>query len=490
MAGLLGGCGPAPAALSGGDPRALPLPPGIRVAFNHRGDSRYRSPVSGQWRQGDDLEALLLESIREARLEILVAVQELSLPAVAEALAERHRRGVRVRVVLENLYSTPWSQQHPVDLPPHQRHRQQQLAALGQGDAVAVLQRAGVPVLDDTADGSRGSGLMHHKFLVVDGRVVVTGSANFSPSCVHGDAGAPSTRGNVNHLLRFDSPALAGVFAAEFARLWGDGPGGRPDSRFGIAKEGGGAQVVDVAGTPVEVLFSPHRRRDPNHGLAWLETQLAGADRRLDLALFVFSGQNLADRLQELHGRGVKLRLLADPGFANRAFSETLDLLGVTLPDQDCRIEADNRAWSTPLEGVGTPRLAARRQAAPQVRRDRRPRRDHRQLQLEPLGRLPERRDPAADPLPPAGAPLRGGDRPPLARGRTGHQRPAGPPHGAAPAQLRQRQRTALCRRWGGDGGAVYDSVTRRHRFMDPVSSSPPPPPAPARSRRAWTPST
>jgi 3-methyl-2-oxobutanoate hydroxymethyltransferase len=123
------------------------------VAFNHRGDSRYRSPVSGQWRQGDDLEALLLESIRGARREILVAVQELSLPAVAQALVERHRRGVRVRVVLENLYSTPWSQQHPADLPPHQRQRQQQLASLGHGDAVAVLQRAGVPVLlvGDTA---------------------------------------------------------------------------------------------------------------------------------------------------------------------------------------------------------------------------------------------------------------------------------------------------------------------------------------------------
>jgi len=55
----------------------------------------------------------------------------------------------------------------------------------------------------------------------------------------------------------------------------------------------------------------------------------------------------------------VKLRLLADPGFANRAFSETLDLLGITLPDQDCRIEAGNRAWSAPLEGVGTPQLAS-----------------------------------------------------------------------------------------------------------------------------------
>jgi phosphatidylserine/phosphatidylglycerophosphate/cardiolipin synthase-like enzyme len=54
----------------------------------------------------------------------------------------------------------------------------------------------------------------------------------------------------------------------------------------------------------------------------------------------------------------VKIRLLADPGFANRAFSEVLDLLAVTLPDQDCRIEAGNRAWNQALEGVGTPRLA------------------------------------------------------------------------------------------------------------------------------------
>ena len=355
---LLAGCGSSPATLTGGVPPVPPLPAGIRVAFNHRDTGRYRSPISGAWRQGDDLEALLLESIREARREILVAVQELSLPAVADALVERHRRGVKVQVVLENTYSTPWSHQHPAELSPHQRLRRQQLAALGWQDAIAILQRAGVPLIDDTADGSRGSGLMHHKFLVVDGRVVVTGSANFTPSGIHGDAGAPSTRGNVNHLLRFESPALAEVFAEEFARLWGDGPGGAADSRFGLAKGGTPARRVDVAGTPVEVLFAPHRRADPNHGLAWLETRLAGVRRRLDLALFVFSAQNLADRLQELHGRGVKIRLLADPGFAGRPFSEVLDLLAVSLPDQDCRIEAGNRAWSRPLEGVGTPSLA------------------------------------------------------------------------------------------------------------------------------------
>ncbi|MFZ0408910.1 MAG: phospholipase D-like domain-containing protein [Cyanobium sp.] len=355
---LLSGCGTATALRFGTPSPQLPLPAGIRVAFNHQAEHRYRSPISGQWRQGDDLEALLLEAIAQARREIVVAVQELSLPRIAAALVERQRRGVRVRVVLENTYSSPWSLQDPAGLPPHQRRRVEQLRALGLGDAVAILQQGGVPMLDDTADGSAGSGLMHHKFLVVDQRVVVTGSANFSPSCIHGDPDDPSSRGNVNHLLRFESPALARLFATEFERMWGDGPGGEPDSRFGIAKQGGQARRVLVAQTPVEVLFAPHRRSDAHHGLIWLDQQLARVQRQLDLGLFVFSAQNLANRLTALRDRGVNLRVLADPGFANRSFSEVLDLLGVSLPDHRCRLEAGNQPWSRPLDGVGIPQLA------------------------------------------------------------------------------------------------------------------------------------
>jgi phosphatidylserine/phosphatidylglycerophosphate/cardiolipin synthase-like enzyme len=358
LAAALGGCGAAPATLDGTPRRRDPLPPGIEVAFNHRGESRYRSPISGRWRQGDDLEAMLLRTIAAARHDLLVAVQELSLSRVAEALVAAKRRGVRVQVVLENTYATPWSQLHPADLVPHQRRRVEQLRALGQGDAVLILQRGGVPLLDDTADGSRGSGLMHHKFLVADGRVVVTGSANFSPSCIHGDADDPQSRGNVNHLLRLESAALANLFRREFQRMWGDGPGGAPDSRFGLAKGGGGPQAVRIGPTRVEVLFSPHRRSDPDHGLAWLERQLRSVRQRLDLNLFVFSSQALADTLAQLRSQGVRIRLLADPGFAHRSFSEVLDLLAISLPDHRCRLEAGNRPWQQALEGVGTPRLA------------------------------------------------------------------------------------------------------------------------------------
>ena len=362
LALALSGCSAGLARIEGAPPQDPPLPAGIEVAFNQGSLHRYRSPISGRWRRGDDLEALILAAINGANQQILVAVQELSLPKVAEALVAARRRGVEVRVVLENTYSTPWSQLSPIqraELPPHQQHRIAQLEALGQGDAVALLLQGGVPLLDDRADGSSGSGLMHHKFLVADRRVVVTGSANFSPSCIHGDPDDPSSRGNVNHLLRFESPELAELFAAEFARMWGDGPGGAPDSRFGLAKAEGGPRRVRIGETTVEVLFAPHRRSDPFNGLSWIESQLAGVRRRLDLVLFVFSAQNLADALAAAQQRGVAIRVLADPGFAARPFSEVLDLLAVSQSDQRCRLEAGNAPWRRSLDaGVGTPRLA------------------------------------------------------------------------------------------------------------------------------------
>jgi len=346
---------------------------GISVYFNQRRQARYRSPLTGTMRQGDDLEQVVLDAVAGARRSISLAVQELTLPRIAQALVERHRAGVRVRVVLENSYSTPWSRQHPSELDDHARHRWQRLHDLADrdqdgavtqaerraGDAVALLLDGGVPLVDDTADGSAGSGLMHHKFLVVDGRQVVTGSANFTSSGVHGDAGAPSSRGNANHVVRIHSTALAGLFEEEFARLWGDGPGGLEDGRFGLGKKGGGGSVGLRQGEGrLEVLFAPHSRRDGNNGLAFIERVLATAREKVDMALFVFSDQGIANRLETLARRGVKVRLLVDPGFATRNYSELLDLAGVVRSDRRCRIEAGNKPWPPGLAEVGIPRLA------------------------------------------------------------------------------------------------------------------------------------
>ena len=58
------------------------------------------------------------------------AVQELSAPTIADSLIAARRRGVTIQVILENNYSTPWTEQTPSQLKPHQRQRWYQLEQL------------------------------------------------------------------------------------------------------------------------------------------------------------------------------------------------------------------------------------------------------------------------------------------------------------------------------------------------------------------------
>ncbi|WP_231901230.1 phospholipase D-like domain-containing protein, partial [Prochlorococcus sp. MIT 1303] len=221
--------------IQGNAPTELPLPERIQVVFNHRDLARYRSPLNDQWRNGDNLEKFVITAIEKAQQEILVAVQELSLPGVADALVAAKQRGVTVQMVIENSFSQPWGDLHEADLSLHERRRVAHLKMLAdrnhdgelspseryRGDAMQILRRHQTPLIDDREDGSKGSGLMHHKFLVIDHQIVITGSANFSNSGMHGDPAAMQTRGNVNHLLSFNSSELAELFKKEFLLMWG-----------------------------------------------------------------------------------------------------------------------------------------------------------------------------------------------------------------------------------------------------------------------------
>ena len=222
-----------------------------------------------------------------------------------------------------------------------------------QRDALAIVAEAGIPQLDDRADGSRGSGLMHHKFVVIDGETVVTGSANFTISGIHGDLDNPASRGNANHLIALDSEELAESFRQEFELLWGDGPGGAADSLFGVNKGDRPPQTVLIDTAAITVHFSP-----AGQAIAYAETSggmvqqlLSRAMEQVDLAHFVFTDVEIAAGLLDLPA-SVAVRGVFERGFAARPFSQTLTLWGIES-ESNCHLELGDRRRNT----IGIPEL-------------------------------------------------------------------------------------------------------------------------------------
>ena len=356
-------------------PNPLPQDQQIQVYTNHEPASSYTEPYRQVTRDGDNLEQIIIDAIASARSTVDVAVQEFRLPGIAQALAERQKAGVRVRLILENTYARPLSSFTPEELNRMEKRDRDRVEEnrriidqngdgqlspdeINSRDALIVMDQANVPRIDDTADGSKGSNLMHHKFVVVDGQTMIVTSANFTTSDVHGDFKSPHSRGNANNLLKIQSPALAAVFTKEFNLMWGDGPGGQTNSLFGVKKPFRPARQVMVGNTQVEVQFSPTSRSVPwqqsSNGL--IGQTLSSASKSVSMALFVFSDQQLVDLLETTHQRQIEIKALIDPGFAYRSYSEALDMMGITLAE-DCKYEANNRPWQPAIATVGVPRM-------------------------------------------------------------------------------------------------------------------------------------
>ena len=353
----------------------LPQDRFIQVYFNHSQTSKYQEPYRLRTRSGDNLEKQIINVISQANNSIDVAVQELRLPRIAEALVKRHQAGVKVRIILENKYSRPLSSFTSTEiqsLPQREQQRYQDFTKFAdidrngklgkdeitQRDALLILKNAKIPVIDDTADGSKGSGLMHHKFVIVDHRFVIVTSSNLTLSDIHGDYNNHVSLGNVNNLLKIDSPKLATLFTEEFNLMWGDGVGGKTDSKFGIKKPLRKTREIILGNNKIKVNFSPTSStknwNQTSNGL--IGKTLKSANQSIDMALFVFSVQQLANILEWQNKKKVKIRALIEKDFAYRPYSEGLDMMGIAL-SRKCKYEPDNNPWKNPIKTVGIPLL-------------------------------------------------------------------------------------------------------------------------------------
>ncbi len=352
--------------------RLHPLPQDslVQVYFNHTESSQYQETLRQQQRNGDNLEQQIVEAISASKSSVVLAVQELRLPKIAQALVERQKAGVKVRVILENTYNRPWSESKPGKSPREvlRYNELRQLADVDRDgqisadevrkeDAVLILRSAKVPVIDDTADGSKGSNLMHHKFVIIDDRIVIVTSANFTSSDIHGDITNPQSTGNANNLVQIDSPQLAALFTQEFNLMWGDGSK-KSEYLFGLKKPFRPAQQVQVGNTTIDVQFSPTSPTLPwsqsTNGL--IAQTINTSNQSVDLALFVFSDQGIANILEQQSNHNVQIRAVIEPDFIYRPYSEALDMMGVSLSNK-CKYEPQNHPWANPITTVGVPQL-------------------------------------------------------------------------------------------------------------------------------------
>jgi phosphatidylserine/phosphatidylglycerophosphate/cardiolipin synthase-like enzyme len=212
------------------------------------------NPATPRFRGGPDQK--LAQAIDSARLSVDIAVMDLDLWSVRDALIAAQRRGVEVRMVVES---------DNLD-----------------GEEIQDILAAGVPVL-----GDRREGLMHDKFVVIDRAEVWTGSLNYTVSDAYR---------NNNNLLRVRSSRLAEDYTREFEEMFVDdrfGPGSPANTPY---------PLVPVGGGQIEVYFSP------DDGVAsHLVDLIHGARENVQFLAFSFTSDDLAEALLERYLTGVDI---------------------------------------------------------------------------------------------------------------------------------------------------------------------------------------
>lgn len=341
---------------------ALPQDPLIQTYMNHNEAAEYTELDRPITRSGDNLEQIIIDGINSAQTTLQIAVQEFRLPRIAQALADRARAGVKVSVILENQYSTPYSSFTPAQiaaLPKRDRQRYDDNKAIMDAnkdgtidaeeiqtrDALVVLDRAGIFRIDDR---SGTTGLMHHKFMIIDGKQTIVTSANWTPSDIHGDILNPNSRGNANNLVKINSSEIANAFQTEFNLMW-------EKKQFKRKKGDRPTQTFTIGRSIVQIHFSPTEKRSDwntsSNGV--IAETLTTAKTSIDLALFVFSDVKLSAKLAPLTKKPIAIRGLFDPGFMTRPYSKSLDMLGLTVPCQG----KNSNPWNPPAQSVGVPKL-------------------------------------------------------------------------------------------------------------------------------------
>jgi phosphatidylserine/phosphatidylglycerophosphate/cardiolipin synthase-like enzyme len=200
--------------------------------------------------------------MRKARSTGRAFLDAVAAPVI-EALKDRLAAGVDVRIAYDaGKPNVPFQRASADPAPP--------------GTASFIRQLgSGIPAKAITGGDPQLPKLMHHKYVIRDGKTprgaVWTGSTNFTDD---------SWTYQENNIVHIESASLCAYFETDFEELW---------SRSDIATTGeGDTGTVQVEGNRVDVAFAPGEGRSIDHEIAhWIAT----ARRRLKIcSMLITSG--------------------------------------------------------------------------------------------------------------------------------------------------------------------------------------------------------
>ncbi|NJM74102.1 MAG: phosphatidylserine/phosphatidylglycerophosphate/cardiolipin synthase family protein [Scytonema sp. RU_4_4] len=332
----------------------LPQDSAVKVYFNQNLASSYEDPYRHFTRKGDNLEQQIIDAINQANSTVDLAVMEFRLPKVTEALTLAHKRGVKVRLLIDNKYNKTLDKYTPEAIARMNRHEKQAYEELKQypADALAMLRSHGIEIKDDTSGGAtQGSGLMHHKFVVIDEKTTIISSGNLTTSDIHGDFGNFESRGNPNNMVVVpDNPQFAKTFTHEFNYMWQGLFKSHKPKRYPV--------TIPVGQGTITINFSPASKKDDiattSNGI--IASYLQQTKKSVHIAVFVYSDQKISDTLGSVHDQGVKdIKVLIDPDFFRQAYSKAYDAMGVCPRPGKKRSLIKVKPWKNPITSVGFP---------------------------------------------------------------------------------------------------------------------------------------
>lgn len=336
--------------------KPLPQDPAIQVYFNQNQATIYEDPYRHFKRKGDNLEQQIINAINQAQSTVDLAIMEFRLPNVAKALIAKHNDGVKIRLLIDNNYNKTLADYASAEIAKMNPHDKAALAELKRypADALAWLRTSGIEIKDDTSDGAtKGSGLMHHKFIVVDEKTTIISSGNLTTSDINGDFSNLESRGNANNLVVItNNTEVAQAFTDEFNYMW--------QGLFKSRKPYRPPLTTSVGSGTITINFSPAPKKQAvemtSNGI--ISFYLQQTTSSAHIAVFVYSAQTISDTLGEVRERGIEdIKVLVDPDFYKQVYSKAYDALGVCpTPGKGKRKnKIQVNPWRNPITTVGFP---------------------------------------------------------------------------------------------------------------------------------------